>query len=89
MTNIKKTMQNLNRSLATILYIIVTNGPVVLKPLKKISILLVNICMIGQEPLIADGQNRCKWTGPLLVLAKTFIMIKISGQKFQNIFSDG
>ena len=35
MTKIKKTMQNLNRSLATILYIIVTNGPVVLKPLKR------------------------------------------------------
>ena len=70
MTNIKKTMQNLNRSLATILYIIVTNGPVVLKPLKKISILLVNICMIGQGPLITDGRNSCKWTRPLLVLAK-------------------
>ena len=63
--------------------------PSCLETSEKISILLVNIRMIGQGSLIADGQKRCKWTGPLLVLAKTFIMIKISGQKFQKIFSDG
>ena len=35
-----------------------------------------------QGPLITDGWNTCKWTGPLVVLAKTFIIVKISGQKF-------
>ena len=35
MTNIEKIEQNLMRSLAIILYIMETNGPVSLKPLKK------------------------------------------------------
>ena len=37
---------------------------------------------LDQGPLITDGQNSCKWTGSLVVLAKTFIMVKISGQNF-------
>ena len=37
---------------------------------------------LGQGPLITDGRNCCKWTSPLVVLAKTFTMVKISVQNF-------
>ena len=43
---------------------------------------LVKRAMNRQGPLITDGRNSCKWTGPLVVLAKTFIMVKISGKHF-------
>ena len=35
-----------------------------------------------QRPLITDGRNSCKWTYHCEGLSKSFIMIKISGQKF-------
>ena len=38
--------------------------------------------VINQGPLITDGRNSCEWTRPLVVLAKTFIMVKISVQNF-------
>ena len=33
-----------------------------------------------QGPLITDGRNSCKWTGPTVGLSKSFIRVKISGQ---------
>ena len=39
-----------------------------------------------QGPLIKDGRNSCKWTGPLVVLAKTFSMVRISGEHFRKYF---
>ena len=39
-----------------------------------------------KDYLFTDGQNSCKWTGPLVVLAKTFIMVKISGKKIEKYF---
>ena len=36
----------------------------------------------NQGPLITDYCNSCKWNWPLVVLAKNFIMVKISGQNF-------
>ena len=36
--------------------------------------------MLEQGPLITDGQNSCKWTGPTVGLSKSFIKVKISGQ---------
>ena len=41
-----------------------------------------------QGPLITDGRNSCKWTGPLVVLAKTFILEKFLVKIFE-ILSDG
>ena len=35
-----------------------------------------------QGPLITDGRNSCKWTYHCVGLPKSFILIKISGQKF-------
>ena len=35
-----------------------------------------------QGPLITDGRNSCKWTGPTVGLSKSFIRVKISGQNF-------
>ena len=32
-----------------------------------------------QGPLITDGRNSCKWTGPTVGLSKSFIRVKISG----------
>ena len=39
-----------------------------------------------QGPLIKDGRNSCKWTGALVVLAKTFIMVKILVKIFEKYF---
>ena len=44
------------------------------------------IGMFEQGPLITDGRNSCKWTGPTVGLSKFFIMIKISGQKSEKYF---
>jgi hypothetical protein len=33
-----------------------------------------------QGPLITDGRNSSKWTGPLVVLAKTLKMAEMSKQ---------
>ena len=38
--------------------------------------------VVAQGPLITDGRNGCKWTYHCVGLPKSFIMIKISGQKF-------
>ena len=35
-----------------------------------------------QGPLITDGWNSCKWTGPTVGLSKSFIRVKI----FENYF---
>ena len=35
-----------------------------------------------QGPLITDGRNSRKWTGPTVGLSKSFIRVKISGQNF-------
>ena len=35
-----------------------------------------------QGPLITDGRNSCKWTGPTVGLSKSFIRVKISGQNY-------
>ena len=35
-----------------------------------------------QGPLITDGRNSCKWTGPTVGLTKSFIRVIISGQNF-------
>ena len=37
----------------------------------------------------ANGWNSSKWTGHLVVLAKTFIIMKNSSQSFWKIFSNG
>ena len=42
-----------------------------------------------QGPLITDGRNSCKWTGPTVGLSKFFIRVKISGQNFWKSLSDG
>ena len=42
----------------------------------------INIAQVCQGPLITDGLNSCKWTRPLVVLAKTFIMVKIFEKYF-------
>ena len=39
-----------------------------------------------QGPLITDGRNSCKWTGLLIVLAKTFIMEKFMVKIFEKYF---
>ena len=44
--------------------------------------LFIFLRYIDQGPLITDGRNCCKWTSPLVVLAKTFTMVKISVQNF-------
>ena len=41
------------------------------------------------QPLITDGWNCCKWTGSTVGSSKSFIMVKISGQNFGKLFSDG
>ena len=38
--------------------------------------------MLEQGPLITDGRNRFKWTGPTVGLSKFFIRVKISDQNF-------
>ena len=45
--------------------------------------------IVNQGPLITDGRNSCKWTYHCVGLSKSFIMIKISGQKFWKILSNG
>ena len=37
---------------------------------------------VRQGPLITDGRNSCKWTGPTVGLSKSFLMVKNSGQNF-------
>ena len=44
---------------------------------------------IDQGPLITDGRNSCKWTGPTVGLSKSFIRVKISGLNFFKLLSDG
>jgi hypothetical protein len=34
------------------------------------------ICDLAQGPLITDGRNSCKWTGPTVGLSKFFIRVK-------------
>ena len=38
--------------------------------------------MFMQEPLITDGRNSCKWTGPTVGLSIFFLKVRISGQNF-------
>ena len=40
-----------------------------------------------QEPLITDGRNSCKWTGPTVGLSIFFLKVRISGQNFNLIDS--
>ena len=43
--------------------------------------------MFMQEPLITDGRNSCKWTGPTVGLSIFFLKVRISGQNFNLIDS--
>ena len=47
------------------------------------------IGMFEQGPLITDGRNSCKWTGPTAGLSKSFKRVKISAQNFFKLLSDG
>ena len=48
-----------------------------------------DLYVLGQGLLITDERNSCKWTYHLVELSKSFIMVKISGQKFRKILSNG
>ena len=46
------------------------------------------VCTLSQGPLITDGRNSCKWTGPTVGLSKSFIRVKISGQNYWKLVSN-